>query len=131
VEAFLELEPIGLTPGVHNPSLGPEELRWFSRLSGRVVGPLLDRLGPERAAPLYLAYAFKVLARPQAARAARVLSGVLGGSADLSLPDGYLDPFRGTATCLRDSALHRPYLHEYLEETTSAAGDASREETGS
>jgi hypothetical protein len=117
IEEFLELEPApDAIPGARNASLGPAELYWYSRLSRGIVGPVLDRLPPERAARLYLGYAFKVLSSPRLADGARWLTENLGGETSLELPDGYLDRFRGRANCLADSPVHQPYLAEYLVE---------------
>jgi hypothetical protein len=115
IEEFLEIEhfeePI---PGVRNPSLGPSELYWYPRVSRWIVSPVLERLPPERSGPLYSAYAFKVLSSEQLASGARWVSRRLGRTDALEFPPGYLERFRGRASCLASSRPHRPYLDDYL-----------------
>jgi hypothetical protein len=116
IEEFLEIEPVEepVPGGVRNPSLGPSELYWYPRVSRWIVSPVLERLPPERSAPLYSAYAFKILASEQLASGARWISRRLGRTEPLEFPPGYLERFRGRAGCLASSRPHRPYLDEYL-----------------
>lgn len=121
IEAFLELDRVeDAIPGVRNPSLGPAELYWYARASRELVAPVLDRLPPARAGKLYGAYAFKVLASPRLADGARWLAHRLGHRADLDIPSGWLERFRGRASCLAASAPHRPYLDDYLVDHVDA-----------
>lgn len=116
LERQLGLDPFAYSTAPANIGASPVELAWYGRLTA-VAGRLGKPGG--RFDRLYI----RLLYRGRLAPFARImqrLSPLNPVTADL-IDDAFLEPFRGSAECLRDEPLYQPYLAEYLLEPPARA----------
>lgn len=116
LEGRLGVDHLAYSAPPANVGASSVELAWYVRLTalaGRVVRPgsSLDR------AYIRLLYQGRLAWAARALQRLRPLEPV---AADL-IDDAFLEPFRGSAECLRDEPLYQPYFAEYLLEPSARA----------
>ncbi|MET0624928.1 MAG: hypothetical protein ABW250_18410 [Pyrinomonadaceae bacterium] len=119
LEEWLGLRHAEIKLGRLNPSLSPEELYWYPRIS-RVVSAAAARLGPARYKRFYGWYVGRMLGhrlRPLV-QLLRLLRPD-GKVTEADFPDDMLEHCRGKATLLKENPLYAPYAAEYLLDSAS------------
>jgi hypothetical protein len=113
LEERLQLQHADIDIGRMNPSLSPEELYWYPRVS-RIVRTATSRMGRvgKRISRWYGTRVFAARLRPLV----HVLSWVTRGrkTTDADFPPDAMLQFRGNADLLRDDPLYAPYAADYL-----------------
>jgi len=102
-------------------------LYWYSWLSRYLVSPVAELFEPALGGRLYSLYSFKVVRPDRLGFAVRLLNAVSSRSVKMDFPNGYLERFRGVASSLGESELHRPFLDKYLVESASFAASTTAE----
>jgi hypothetical protein len=116
IEAWLGLEHFECDLGRVNPSLSPEELYWYSRLS-RLVGACASVLPSPYKGRVYHCYISRVTETNRFRRVIRALSRISSRRVTVdAVPPECLAPLRGKATSLEHNPLYAPYSAEYLWE---------------
>lgn len=114
LEEELALDHEDITIGRVLPSLSPALLKGYSTLSRRVLAPVARHLRNYRAMQMYMAYAGLVVDKPWANALVGTLLGRGADPAALTVPDEYLERFRGTADSLAMLPRFAPYRAAYL-----------------
>ena len=105
----LGVEPVAAPTGRVNEGISPEELYWYPRLTRFV-----RRLPSRKLFDSYISAVQRGRLRPAVAVLQRLRPGV-PVTVD-SIPDAFVEAFRGRAESLRDNPLYAPYAKEYLHQ---------------
>lgn len=119
LEEELALDHEDITIGRVLPSLSPALLKGYSTLSRRVLAPVARHLRNYRAMKMYMAYAALVVDKPWANAIVGALLGRGADPAGLTVPDEYLERFRGTAASLAMLPRFARYRSAYLLDDAS------------
>jgi hypothetical protein len=114
IEDWLELNHFECQLGRVNPSLAPEDLRWYPRIS-RVVSMFSNKLPAKWGKPLYRQYVNRLTSKYRLHPLVRVLNRLNPPSVGHeNFSQEYLSGLEDKATLLRSNPLYTPYAAEYL-----------------
>ncbi|MBW8010815.1 MAG: hypothetical protein FVQ83_06165 [Chloroflexi bacterium] len=115
LEQRLEIDHCEVDPGNPNPSLNPDELFWYTKMTKFGITPLAKLLGKKAGYALYRKYILHIVL-PNRLRSFIRLPTLFLGERKVSdkIPPEHLDEYKARGTILARNPFYTDYLSDYL-----------------